>query len=76
FEFKGWQDLIYLPELGGQKSILILLGLLIVVARFPNTQELMQRFKPSVGVAIAIATIATFCFLSLNRVSEFLYFQF
>jgi alginate O-acetyltransferase complex protein AlgI len=75
-EFKSWQDLIYLPGLGGQKSILILIALLICVVLAPNTHEIMQRFKPSVWVAIAAGTIATFCFLSLNRVSEFLYFQF
>ncbi|MDY6783398.1 MAG: MBOAT family O-acyltransferase [Cyanobacteriota bacterium] len=75
-KFQSWQDLIYFPELGGQKSVLVLLGLLIFVVVVPNTHEVMNKFKPSLWIAIAVGTLATFCFLSLNRVSEFLYFQF
>jgi alginate O-acetyltransferase complex protein AlgI len=75
-QFKSWQDLTYLPDLGGQKAILILLGVLIGVATLPNTQQLMQKFKPTDLVAVVTSFLAIFCLLSLNKVSEFLYFQF
>lgn len=75
-QFKSWQDLIYLPEIGGQKSIMILLGLLFCIVLAPNTQQIMKNFKPNAFAAVTVSLLATFCLLSLNRVSEFLYFQF
>ncbi|MBK4732781.1 MBOAT family protein [Oxynema sp. CENA135] len=74
--FQGWKELIYLPEIGGKNSILVLFGLLGVVIFFPNTQELMNKFQPKWWVAGLVSAVAIFSLLSLNRVSEFLYFQF
>lgn len=56
----------------------------------PNTQEIMQRYKPVIGDvqasrllwkpdktwAIAISIISTYTLLHLSSISEFLYFQF
>ena len=66
--------------------------LLVVALWAPNTQQIMARFRPSLdeaaealsqllwqpsrGWAIVMAIIGALGFLSLNRVSEFLYFQF
>ncbi|MEQ9486128.1 MBOAT family O-acyltransferase [Coleofasciculus sp. F4-SAH-05] len=75
-EFKGWLEFPYLPPLGGQKSLLVLAFLLLVVSQCPNTQQIIQQFKPTWWVAAIVTSLAVFCLLSLNQVSEFLYFQF
>lgn len=59
-----------------QQSLATLLLILLAVLVMPNTQQIMQRFKPTASWATAIGLISAFCLLSLNRVSEFLYFQF
>jgi alginate O-acetyltransferase complex protein AlgI len=74
-QLKGWQELTYLP-LGSKESLLILAGLTLGVALLPNTQQILQRFKPTLWWAVCLGAMAAFCLLSLNRVSEFLYFQF
>jgi alginate O-acetyltransferase complex protein AlgI len=74
--FKGWSELIYLPEIGGRNSLMILVILSVLVTLLPNNQEIMEQFKPTFLRVVLVSTVAVFCFLSMNRVSEFLYFQF
>lgn len=57
-------------------KLVVLAILLVCVLRLPNAQEIVQLFKPKLEWVVVIATIATASLLSLNRVSEFLYFQF
>ncbi|MDJ0690389.1 MAG: MBOAT family protein [Xenococcaceae cyanobacterium MO_188.B32] len=74
-EFKNWRELAYLPP--DYKTSLIILLLTGIVAIFlPNTQQIMQKFKPTWWATIAVSAIAVINLLLLNRVSEFLYFQF
>ncbi len=75
---KRWVELDYLPVLAGSKTIAILaLIILVVWIKFlPNTQEVMERMQPTWWWAVIVGSIAGICLLSLNRVSEFLYFQF
>ncbi len=54
----------------------ILVFLILGSTLLPNTQEMMQKFRPTWSWAIAGGTLASLSLLSLNRVSEFLYFQF
>ncbi|BAU65290.1 alginate O-acetylation protein [Stanieria sp. NIES-3757] len=77
-ELKRWNQLNYLPLAYGSKavSIFILIGLIVWVKLLPNPQELLQQFKPNWWWAIGVGFSASLCLLSLNRVSEFLYFQF
>lgn len=75
-QFKPWRELPYLPSLGGEKSLIVLAIMLLCVTQLPNTQEIMLRFKPTWWWAVPLGTMAAFCFISLNQVSEFLYFQF
>ncbi|MBZ8182205.1 MBOAT family O-acyltransferase [Oscillatoria salina] len=75
-QFRGWQELTYIPSLGAHKTIIILIGLVLCVTLLPNTQQIIEQFKPTWRWSILMGCIATFCLLSLNRVSEFLYFQF
>lgn len=67
-------DLIQIPNY--QRGLAVLVVLLGVVVGCPNTQEIAQQFKPNRRWALAIGVTTTVCLLSLNRVSEFLYFQF
>jgi alginate O-acetyltransferase complex protein AlgI len=50
--------------------------LLLAVTLLPNTQQIMKRFHPNWWWAIGMSVIATLSLFSMNRVSEFLYFQF
>ncbi|MEB3357321.1 MAG: MBOAT family O-acyltransferase, partial [Synechococcales bacterium] len=68
-------QLDYMPTYVGQ-SFLILASLIGIVVFFPNTQELVKRFEPNLRWVFAIGFVAAVCLVSMNQVSEFLYFQF
>ncbi|HEY9296830.1 MAG TPA: MBOAT family protein [Phormidium sp.] len=74
FGVKFSQSLPYLK--GGGESLIVLAALLVGVTVLPNTNQMLQWFKPNLLWIIFLTTIAAFCLLSLNRVSEFLYLQF
>lgn len=78
FQLKSWSDMTYLPEFLGSKifSILTLIGLTFSVSFLPNTQEILAKLKPTWWWAVWIGVLTSVALLSLNRVSEFLYFQF
>lgn len=73
--FESWQEFDYLP-LNYKQSLVTLVLLLLVTVLLPNTQQIMQNFKPTLWCMVLISGIAVFSLLSLNQVSEFLYFQF
>lgn len=77
-QLKSWNDLAYLPQVNGSKalSLLVLIGLTLCVTFLPNTQQILQKLKPRWWWAVWVGILASFSLLSLNRVSEFLYFQF
>jgi alginate O-acetyltransferase complex protein AlgI len=77
-QLRSWKDLIYFPEVNGNKSLslVVLFGLMLGVTLLPNTQEILKKLKPTWGWALWIGVLASLSLLSLNRVSEFLYFQF
>lgn len=54
----------------------VVVGLLLCVTLLPNTQQIMKHFQPNLWWAIAMSFLATLSLLSMNRISEFLYFQF
>jgi alginate O-acetyltransferase complex protein AlgI len=54
----------------------VLVALLLCVTLLPNTQQIMNYFKPNVWWAIGVSFIAALSLFSMNRISEFLYFQF
>ncbi|MGD1704558.1 MBOAT family O-acyltransferase [Dapis sp. BLCC M229] len=78
FQLKSWSDMTYLPEFLGSKifSILGLIVLTFSVSFLPNTQEILAKLKPTWWWAAWIGVLTSVALLSLNRVSEFLYFQF
>ncbi|MBP0004272.1 MAG: MBOAT family protein [Cyanobacteria bacterium SBC] len=78
FELRSWNELTLLPDLYGKKVLVFgaLFALWIVVTQFPNTQQILQNVKPQRVWAIGLGLLSALCLLSLNRVSEFLYFQF
>jgi alginate O-acetyltransferase complex protein AlgI len=77
-QIKTWDEMTYLPEYYGSKSLslFLLLILIIVVVFLPNTQEIAAKMTFNRWWAMGIGLLASLCLLSLNRVSEFLYFQF
>ena len=77
-QLERWEDLVYLPTFYGSKtfSILVLVVLVGWVTLLPNVQQIVQKLKPTWWWAASVGVLTGFCLLSLNRVSEFLYFQF
>jgi len=77
-QLKSWKDLVYLPEINNSKSLalIILIALTIGVRYLPNTQQILQKFEPTLSWIVGLGILACFSLLSLNRVAEFLYYQF
>ncbi|MCT7970468.1 MBOAT family O-acyltransferase [Laspinema olomoucense] len=75
-KFQPVATLAYLPRWGVELNSLILLGVLLIVMLLPNALEMVQKFKATWVWTVGIASLAAGCFISLNQVSEFLYFQF
>lgn len=77
-QIQNWNNFTYLPEVNGSKnlSVFLLLGLTLCVTLLPNTQQIVEKIKLTWWWAIAIGIVTSLSLLSLNRVSEFLYFQF
>lgn len=77
-QLKSWKDMVYIPEVNGNKALtLVVLAVVTVGAtRLPNSEEMLNKLKPNWLWAIWIGALASLSLLSLNRVSEFLYFQF
>lgn len=77
-QIQSWNNFTYLPEINGGKSlsIVLLLGLTLCVTLLPNTQQIVEKIKLTWWWAIAIGIVTSLSLLSLNRVTEFLYFQF
>ncbi len=73
FGVKFQQSYPYMPS---KDKLIILVGLMLWVILLPNTQQVMQWFQPKWWWAVGVGAIAFYCLLSLNQVSEFLYFQF
>ena len=76
-QLQSWGSFDYLPGGSDPKpNFAVLFGLLLMVTLAPNTQEIMQKLKPTWWWAIPIGGLTGYCLLCVNRVSEFLYFQF
>lgn len=60
-----------LPQAAG----LVLVGFLLAVF-FRNSMEMMERFRPHWLNSLFIAVLAVWAILNLNKVSEFIYFNF
>jgi hypothetical protein len=67
----------FISKTGGNKYTLIwvTVGLVLVLA-FKNSMELASRFKVSYKTIVFSAFLFTYSVLSMNKVSEFLYFNF
>ena len=70
-------DIWYLPNIEGNiwDFVLLFIGAVLVFF-WKNVSEFSERFKPS-GLTLLVTVILFFIsVLSMNQVSEFLYFQF
>ncbi|GAX42410.1 alginate O-acetylation protein / membrane bound O-acyl transferase, MBOAT [Tolypothrix sp. NIES-4075] len=74
-QLQEWSFFAYLPP-PEEQSIGKLIGLLLVVTLLPNTLQIMEWVQPTWRWATVVGILSGFCFLSLNHVAEFLYFQF
>ena len=64
-------------ENGGAKiSILLLIACFILVFCFKNSMQWAEKFKPNKAYFAATLIMLVVSILSINKISEFLYFQF
>jgi alginate O-acetyltransferase complex protein AlgI len=54
--------------------VLLIIFLAVIIMR--NSNEVMERLKPNTKYALIVVFMAVWGILSLNKVSEFIYFQF
>ncbi len=77
-QVQEWSKLTYLTEFYGKQSLsfVVLFVLMITLTFLGNTQEISNKITFNKCWGIAIGLLAGYCILSLNYVSESLYFQF
>ena len=75
---KSWRELKYMPEVLGKPvyAIVTLFALTLAVKFLPNSWQMTEKLKPQWWWAVSLGLMTVVSLLSLNRVSEFLYFQF
>ncbi len=56
--------------------IIMFLGTSWVLYKFRNTSELEKTFKPDTRIAIYCGIAFVFCLFGMNRITEFIYFNF
>ncbi len=78
FQLQSWNQFTYLPSFYNSKllSFVVLLVLMLGALKLPNSQEIAEKMNFNLFWAFLLGLLTTYCLLSLNRVSEFLYFQF
>lgn len=57
-------------------SAALIAAVFLLAVAFRNTNQLQERFRPNVVLAGAVATGAVYALIQMNRISEFLYFNF
>lgn len=67
----------FLGAIGGSKNtLLIVIAAFIITIFLKNSNEMLLEFKPNYKSALFAGIVAVYTILSMNRVSEFLYFNF
>lgn len=56
--------------------VIMLLGTFWVLYKFKNSSELEKNFKPQTKVAFACGIAFALCLFGMNRITEFIYFNF
>lgn len=57
-------------------TILVLIIGLAIAFFFPNTSQIKEKFKPTIGYSIITVILIFISILTMNEVRDFLYFQF
>lgn len=73
--FLPTEDFPYLPPVGLRSGVILAI-LIAGVVSLPNSRQWFERFRPTWPWLVGTGAIALAALLSLNQVSEFLYFQF
>ena len=69
-----YNNMTYLPD--GRSTVYMLLALYLWVNIEPDTFQLAKKFKPNWIWLLALTALCLVSLVSLNKISEFLYFQF
>jgi D-alanyl-lipoteichoic acid acyltransferase DltB (MBOAT superfamily) len=64
-----------IPSIGFMTLLAVSL-LLLLAGKARNSNELLRRFRPNARTAVLLGFAAAYLLLSLNQMSEFLYFNF
>jgi D-alanyl-lipoteichoic acid acyltransferase DltB (MBOAT superfamily) len=74
---KSW-GVSYGPHMTNDENLILILIIVgfIIVKNFKNTTELLEEFKESQSKALWTACMFIFCIFGLNRLTEFIYFNF
>jgi alginate O-acetyltransferase complex protein AlgI len=77
-QLQSWNKFAYLPTFNDSQilSFLVIFVVTIGALKLPNSQEIVEKINFKLPWALVLGLLGTYCLLSLNRVSEFLYFQF
>lgn len=70
--FGGWLDAIK----GNDKTWIMVLVALLIAVIWKNSMEIVDRVRPNWGWFSMLLVISFWALLDMNKVSEFLYFQF
>ena len=72
FSFNNFENTTHLAS---AQPLYLLIGMILVLV-FPNSTQLLARYKPTVKYAVVTALLLTISLLNMSYVRGFLYFQF
>jgi alginate O-acetyltransferase complex protein AlgI len=74
----GWlpSGISFVDHPGGTADLMLVALLLVCAVSLPNTQQILAGFQLRRRWAVGGGVLAALSLMSMNRVSEFLYFQF
>ena len=81
FGFNGFEPIVvnklrFVFQNGELKVSFFLLGIAIILLFLPNSNDIAKKIHPNVLFGTVILVVLVFSILQLNKISEFLYFQF
>lgn len=75
-QYHGGLEVLFSGDFVTMNMVLVVMAGLIISVFFKNSITLTERFRPNLANMLFTAALFVYCVINLNKISEFLYFNF